>query len=653
MRFFHSILSRIRSFTPEDKLALLLVFAGGILRFYQYAGWSLSNDELSAITRLKFSTFSEMIEKGVRTNDMHPPGVQAFLWFWTAVFGESEISLRFPFVLLGTLSTGLLYLIGRNLFSSLSALLATSCFAALQFPLLYSQLARPYSPGLFFSLLMLYALTELMRRDPFFPLRNAALFIVAGAGCMYSHYFSFLFAGLTGVAGFFFISGRNRLKYLAAGLVMFLLFSPAFSVFATQVSIGGLGGSEGWLGPPGKDALWNYLKYCFNDSLWLPGILLSSAIGFPLMNRLLLNIRTARLWTSRQTLVLFLFVTPALVAYYYSIYKNPVFQYSVLFFSFPCLLLLLFSWCESRTWHTIMTVQVVIILMLTAFSTVIEKKYYSAQLFARFRSVAEGIGSYSRKFGKDACDVSVNVIHPDYIHYYADRFTPGMKFLQYNCDDESDYVELNRIVQTSDARYFIHGWANCYHAPETEMIIRTRFPFQVARDTFFNSGLIVFSKDSTARTTVPYVPLYEVMNGFESSIWENDVYFRTDSIAYDGKWSIRMRPEYEYSPGIKGVAGDIGVAQGATVELQFSCLSRDSLKEAKAVISIEREGSSILWRGIPIGPFQSVKKGAWSEFFMGYRIIEEVLPTDKVLVYCYNPAKEEFWLDDFVFAVRK
>ena len=65
---------------------LPLLIAAAVFRFWNYNEWSLTNDELSALTRLKFDSFSEMLEKGVRTNDMHPMGVQSFLWVWTEIF---------------------------------------------------------------------------------------------------------------------------------------------------------------------------------------------------------------------------------------------------------------------------------------------------------------------------------------------------------------------------------------------------------------------------------------------------------------------------------------------------------------------------------------------------------------------------------------
>ena len=84
----------MKNLSLEDKWAVLVLLVAAVLRFYNYADWSMSNDELSALTRLQFDSFGEMIQKGVRDNDMHPMGVQSFLWVWTHWFGLNETAVR-------------------------------------------------------------------------------------------------------------------------------------------------------------------------------------------------------------------------------------------------------------------------------------------------------------------------------------------------------------------------------------------------------------------------------------------------------------------------------------------------------------------------------------------------------------------------------
>ena len=118
----------------------LIIFIAAILRLICLTGFSLSNDELSALGRLEFKNITEVIEKGIKP-DGHPAGVQLFLYFWTSVFGNSEFSVRLPFALFGIGSVILLYFLARTWFNTNTAVFASLCFAILQYPILYSQIA--------------------------------------------------------------------------------------------------------------------------------------------------------------------------------------------------------------------------------------------------------------------------------------------------------------------------------------------------------------------------------------------------------------------------------------------------------------------------------------------------------------------------------
>lgn len=628
----------------EDKLAIVLVSLGAILRIYNFNEWSLSNDELSALTRLKFDSFNEMIEKGVRTNDMHPAGVQAFLWFWTHLFGVSVTVVRLPFVLLGVLSIPLFYMTGRNFFGKVPALMATAVFAALQFPILYAQLARPYSPGLFFSLLTAYAWSEIVWKDVTWKWKNGLLFILGATGCMYTHYFSFLFAGLVGLTGLVYLKGTALRNYIFCGIAMFLLYIPNVSVFISQFSIGGLGGPEGWLGPPEKDALWRYLVFCLNDSFFLSIFFIAVGILF------YVQYKNGQVWTSHHTVALVLFLMPALVAYFYSIIKNPVFQYSILLFSFPFLLLLLFAGFKPAQLKSIHLVFVILVFLITVYSTVVANGFYSYQFFAPFKNVAEKCALYTLKYKDEKVDATVNVIHPDYIHYYSEKLTPRVDYLQYLCNRPDHFLELKKLVETSGAGVFIHAWSNNYHAPETEMIIQEEFPFLIEKDSFFNAGVLVYTKDSLLKRVAEPTVLYEVKSGFEDNVWTSDSLSKTDSISFSGAYAMIVNETREYGPGIKERAENIGFKKGTTFQMKCRYLSPVPLRDFKAVVSIDRNGTSIIWRGYPFNLYPS-RASEWTSFYAGYKLQEEILPDDVVSVYFYNPAREKVWIDELEFRV--
>ena len=202
-------LSNNKAVEKHLRLILLLALA---LRLYGLTAFSLSNDELSALSRLQFNSFSLLIHEGVYP-DFHPAGIQVFMYIWTWVFGYSEWAVRMPFALMGVVSVYLVYRIGRALFSESTGLLASGALAVLAFPLLYSQIARPYSPGLLCSMASVFFLIRFLGLD-----RNRTGepvskgnwsdvlgFVVSVSACMYTHYFSFIFAGLVCLIGLLFL----------------------------------------------------------------------------------------------------------------------------------------------------------------------------------------------------------------------------------------------------------------------------------------------------------------------------------------------------------------------------------------------------------------------------------------------------------------
>ena len=140
----------------ENILLAGIILVAIILRFYLFDQWSLSNDELSALSRLQYESLNQCIRDGVKFNDFHPAGVEVFLWYWTGLFGSDVWVVRLPFVIMGICSVIMVYVLGKQWFNKNVALLSAASLAILEYPILFSQLARPYSPGLLFVLLYTY-----------------------------------------------------------------------------------------------------------------------------------------------------------------------------------------------------------------------------------------------------------------------------------------------------------------------------------------------------------------------------------------------------------------------------------------------------------------------------------------------------------------
>lgn len=309
------------------------------LRFFNYFDIPFTYDEFSAFFRLNFDSFSELIEKGVKI-DGHPAGIHVFLYYWTMLFGSQVWIVKFPFTILGVLSVFLVYIIGKKWFNETVGLLSAAYLGSIQMTVMYSQIARPYISGLFFSLVLINYWTNLMKNPERDFNKNSLIFILSASLCAYNHHFSLLFAAMVGITGVFIVPRRFLPKYLFSGLVIFALYVPHLKIFFYQLAVGGVGG---WLGKPHNDFLFEFIFYVFNFSPIVAGLALVIILfGLFHLNRNPQNLRMVALsfaW----------FIIPFLIGFYYSRYVNAVLQYSVLIFSLPLLFFALFGFIKEQS----------------------------------------------------------------------------------------------------------------------------------------------------------------------------------------------------------------------------------------------------------------------------------------------------------------
>lgn len=275
MRFFFQLLSAINypvnkiwRFGPLSLACIAII--GIILRTYHFFGQPFTFDELSATSR-QYNSVSELIKIAVIEIDFHPAGTHLFIYAWQHLFGNAEWVVKLPFLLMGIGCIFLTCKIGKEWFNETCGLIAAVFISTLQFTISYSTIARPYISGLFFSLLMVHCWTNYFFNSKKNNLINISGFILAASVCMYNHYFSFLFAMIVSFSGLFFLTRQNWKYYFIAGGIIILLYLPHLHITLIQLGKGGLGGPDGWLGPPDNDFFLKFIGYIFHYS-YLSGV---------------------------------------------------------------------------------------------------------------------------------------------------------------------------------------------------------------------------------------------------------------------------------------------------------------------------------------------------------------------------------------------
>jgi len=469
----------------DQVLIFLIIAAGAVLRFYNYSDIPFTYDEFSAVFRTQFSSFQDLIAKGV-VIDTHPAGVQVFLYYWVKLFGISEPIVKLPFTLLSLASVYLLYVIGKKWFSSAAGLIVASFLSFLQYPVMYGQIARPYASGLFLVLLMVYFWTNLMLSPHKKYYLNLTGYILASSLCCYNHHFTLLFCGIAGLTGVFVIEKNRRLSFVLSWFAIFLLYIPHLPIFFSQLRQGGIGG---WLGKPRPDFIFDYLAYVFQFSWFVYALVLLLVI-------LSIIWRTGcRMKDNRLVLVSFLwFFLPLLIGFLYSVLINPVLQYSVLIFSFPFLLLLLFFYADAeRAWQKSILTGLAALVIIP--SLIYERRHYDLFYNSPYREIIKEARLASDSLGRSNCFVLLDS-HRRITDYYLGK--PGMKgFKPGWLHDIFEPPVIAGILDTCRAKYFVYGCISNSRS-EDYQVIQAKYPYLIRHRCLNEGDFYVFSRDSVA-----------------------------------------------------------------------------------------------------------------------------------------------------------
>ncbi|MDA8876985.1 glycosyltransferase family 39 protein [bacterium] len=349
----------------DNIILIFILLIASMLRLWKFWDLDFMHDELSALSRLDYDSLSDFYRLGVEV-DGHPAGIQSYLKFHKWIFGIDVFGIKFPFILCGILSVYQVYKIGSVWFSKSTGLFSTAFISVIQYSIFYDTIIRPYGPGLLLSLLLLRVWGDVFFYKKY-AWKNFILFGIYLAALGYVHYFALLFGVLVSLLGLFWVKKEFLFKYVLAGVLGFLLYSPHLGIFFSQVGYGGLI----WLGEPDGVFIKNYFFYFFNYSVLFCFSILSGLFFF-----LRKDTRSKLLVESKKKFVLiFLFVSPFLIGFFYSVLVMPVLQFSVLLFSFPCVLILFFSFWKVESGKVSFLI-VLIIMTLGIYSLNSERNHF-------------------------------------------------------------------------------------------------------------------------------------------------------------------------------------------------------------------------------------------------------------------------------------
>lgn len=464
------------------KLVLIFILILSIVfRIYHFTEISFTNDELSALSRLQYENIDEVINTGSKINDTHPAGIQTFLFFWTKWFGVTEWVVKLPFLIFGIFSLILIYVIAKQWFNKNTALLSLSFVSVLQCHVMYSQIARPYISGLFFTLLAVYFFTLIHKNEKVNYWHFIGL-ILAFTLSMFNHYFSFFFALLVGIAGLFFLRGKKLLFFILAGFVSAVLFLPHLHITLHHLSVGGIG----WLSKPDVHFVFNYFSYLFHYSTFY-FVFVILVLGVSIF----IFINEKQKLSKYHLLAIGFFIIPFLTAYIYSLFGKYVLQFAVLFFSLPYFIVLLFSFVSHRK-SKLVLVASFLILIIGSSTLIFSRQHY--QVFAKqgFEATVINLEQFLSKNSRQDINILTNVHHPYYLDYYYEKHGLNIKSDVYDLPSKDSLCYFLEQIDTS--KHYLA--LSMLKGTDLEIIpfIQKYYPNIVDYDYGFSYEYFLFSK---------------------------------------------------------------------------------------------------------------------------------------------------------------
>lgn len=602
---------------------ILILCVGFILRFSISIIHSYSNDELSAVSRLRYSNFDDLINLGVKTGDMHPAGVQVFMKAWSSLVGTSEMGMRFPFVLFGILSLFMIYLIGRQWFNERVGLFASGLMAVLYFPIMNSEFARPYSPGLLISLLVGYFLYKVLFEDKA-QWRNAIVLGVLFAAGMYTHYFAFLFVGFMGATGLFYLNKRNWFYLLLAGALGVLLFLPHLEVTLYHLSVGGLQ----WLPAPGSFWLFEFLFHAFNESWLVLGLLFLFTIYA------LLKVKKWEPVSSRNTrLVALWFFGIFSLGFILSYLSTPVLKFPVMLFALPYFMLLLgVIIARIKQFYAALA----ILMLVVTGSTLAERDLFGNQHYALFRETGIKMAEWNALYGEENIYTVYNINNTNYINFYAEEWGgDSIHFDWWNIEFDGD-IQLRRDLMEREEAYCIIGFSSRLTLEQVFETVREFYPVVVDYQPCNNGNLFLMRKGIEE---VPFVKK-ELVATFEEANLKNWVTEPSQMKAISGqKLYYALDSVHIFGPTYNFSVADLPKIEHAYLRVEVEA-ELDTNAALVVSLSGDRAGEAIQHRGenMWIGHHleEMILNSAEGTGYFAFKIPDYVRETDVLKIGLWN-----------------
>jgi hypothetical protein len=599
---------------PEKRsqylVVLIVLVCGVILRFWEAGNLPLTYDEYSSLFRVMKDSFREVLDHGIRT-DAHPALHHSFLFIYHKIAGISPLVLKLPYLIFGVLSVWLTFLCGKRYFGFNSGIIAMAFVAVMQFPIMHSQIARPYSPGLLFVLLTIYFTSDFKRENARW--RSVLWLAAALALSAYTHHLAALVAALSYLAGYIIVSSSSRRYYALSGILAILFYLPHLPVTLDQLSMKGIGTVL-----PDAD-LWffvHHFSYIFHFSWLFFGLFL-----------LLVALSVANLKSIAGRsfyYMLILWSGTFVISYVYSLNVGAVVQDRVFLFVLPPMLFMACSGMQKIN-HVRLLPVLALVLLVGGGTLVFSRNHYTLFYNSGFDDVAAVAAEYSED------DLRIVSYHPPILDY-QERVIQNRSLGNVMVPDSSwtmrDYI---RQIQSSSAEAAFYGWTTQYYIPPPEVFptLLRKYPGLWDYESFSHGEMFQLSK--TGEVFEPY-------KNFELNIEEPSAEWNVDISLLSGTADstiIKVGMQSEFFLKFEANTTDLSPHKNSRIYGSFLVKS-DPGCEVRAVAELRSDEKIIHRRDVKFSEFQLGEDLYWVDIATALYFANGREEANTVAIYLWN-----------------
>lgn len=583
----------MKSWKEHIEIILLTLWVA-VFRLIHLFDFPLNHDEYSSLIRTDYSSFSDLIQRGVMT-DAHPPFLQVFLTYWVRLVGTEAWMVKLPFILFSIAAVPLIYAFVKSWWGKSTALITAAGTGLLFLPAYYGMMARPYASGMFFIALLAFSWTRLVKDKP--SMKWAIITGVSFALCAFNHHFTALYAFLMWVSGWFFVHRTNIRYYLISSIVAIALYAFNLPILLAQLGLKGIGSINPM---PTPTFVFEHLRYLFNYSVLLViAFSLLFVAGFFFGKKISKITTHAALW----------WIMPILIGYVYSIKVDSLLNDRSLMFGIPFFLAAITSGLKTLEVSRTRAVLVSVVIVCSC-STLIERGLYTVNIGSALSELPQHPSNDEIAF----------VAMSDTIGEFVKK---GSTQHWMHVTEDFSFIRMHRLLETADAEKAFFGWGVHRFTPSLDYlgVIREYYPVIEQSNGYVDGEYWVFNK-SQARG-------YDIKNTILGYPYKNNLKVKGDE--YPFATEVSLKEEHR---------NDLILF---SVQLE----KYENVPDVLAVLVVEHEGIEVNWQGrsaVEMIP-DYYKKGFTHTVL---RLLDIPYPLDqcKLKILVWNKGKDTFEIKD-------